>query len=121
LQIVAQPIVFCRLRLPSTPPAPLRICSKAFPLVADRTLRVQLTEIAPELADAADVLSDQLRAHLQRLAVFLLPHAETLDRRFLAKLKKRKFEPQQFEPKIRTALASLTPGAAARILASGQP
>ena len=82
---------------------------------------MQLTEIAPELADAADVLSDQLRAHLQRLAVFLLPHAGTLDRRFLAKLKKRKFEPQQFEPKIRVALASLTPGAAARILASGQP
>src|SRR6266851_5350367 len=119
--MVAQTIAFRRLRLPSTPPAPLRICSKAFLLVADRTLRVQLTEIAPELADAADVLSDQLRAHLQRLAVFLLPHAETLDRRFLAKLKKRKFEPQQFEPKIRTALASLTPGAAARILASGQP
>ncbi len=82
---------------------------------------MQLTEIAPELADAADVLSDQLRAHLQRLAVFLLPHAETLDRRFLAKLKKRNFQPEQSEPKIRAALASLTPGAAARILASGQP
>jgi signal transduction histidine kinase len=82
---------------------------------------LQLTEIAPELADAADVLSDQLRAHLQRLAVFLLPHAETLDRRFLAKLKKRNFQPEQSEPKIRAALASLTPGAAARILASGQP
>jgi signal transduction histidine kinase len=82
---------------------------------------LQLTEIAPELADAADVLSDQLRVHLQRLAVFLLPHAETLDRKFLAKLKNRHFEPKQFEPKIRTALASLTPGAAARILASGQP
>jgi signal transduction histidine kinase len=76
---------------------------------------LQLTEIAPELADAADVLSDQLRVHLQRLAVFLLPHAETLDRRFQARIKRR-----QFEPKIRTALASLTPGAAARILASGQ-
>jgi len=82
---------------------------------------LQLTEIAPELADAADVLSDQLRVHLQRLAVFLLPHAATLDRRFLAKLKHRKFEPKQFESKIRTALAALTPGAAARILASGQP
>jgi len=76
---------------------------------------VQLTEIAPELADAADVLSDQLRVHLQRLAVFLLPHVEPLDRRFQAKLKK------QFETKVRTALASLTTGAAARILASGQP
>ncbi len=80
-----------------------------------------LTEISPELADAADVLSDQLRVHLHRLAVFLLPHAEALDRRFLAKLKRDKFEPQQFDPKIRVALASITPGAAARILASGQP
>jgi signal transduction histidine kinase len=82
---------------------------------------LQLTEIAPELADAADVLSDQLRVHLQRLAVFLLPHLDTLDRRFLAKLKSRRLEPKEYEPRIRTALASLTPGAAARILASGQP
>jgi len=82
---------------------------------------VPLKEIAPELADAADVLSDQLRTHLHRLAVFLLPHADTLDRRFLAKLKRGKFEPRAFEPKIRVALASITPGAAARILASGQP
>ena len=82
---------------------------------------MQLTEISPELADAADVLSDQLRVHLHRLAEFLLPHAENLDRRFLAKLKEREFEPRQFEPRIRSALASLTPGAAARILANGQP
>jgi signal transduction histidine kinase len=81
---------------------------------------LQLTEIAPELADAADVLSDQLRVHLQRLAVFLLPHVETLDRRFLAKLKRRHLSPKQYESKIRVSLASLTPGAAARILASGQ-
>src|SRR5580700_2566730 len=84
-------------------------------------LGLQLTEISPELADAADVLSDQLRVHLHRLAVFLLPHAETLDRRFLAKLKRGQFESRQFEPKIRLALASITPGAAARILARGQP
>jgi signal transduction histidine kinase len=82
---------------------------------------LQLTEIAPELADAADVLSDQLRVHLQRLAVFLLPHAETLDRKFFLKLKSRQFEPREYEAKIRIALASLTPCAAARILASGQP
>src|SRR5580700_5630536 len=84
-------------------------------------LGLQLTEISPELADAADVLSDQLRVHLHRLAVFLLPHAATLDRRFQARLKRGKFEPRQFEPKIRVALASITPGAAARILANGQP
>jgi len=82
---------------------------------------VPLTEKSPELADAADVLSDQLRVHLHRLAVLLLPHAETLDRRFLAKLKHDKFGPHPFDAKIRLALASITPGAAARILASGQP
>jgi signal transduction histidine kinase len=82
---------------------------------------VPLTEISPELADAADVLSDQLRVHLHRLAVCLLPHAETLDRRFLAKLKRDKFGPRQFDSKIRVALAAITPGAAARILANGQP
>ena len=77
---------------------------------------MQLTEIAPELADAADVLSDQLRVHLQRLAVFLMPHTEALERRFVAKLKAL-----QFEPKIRNALVALTTGSAARILASGRP
>ena len=77
---------------------------------------MQLTEIAPELADAADVLSDQLRVHLQRLAVFVLPHADTLERRFNARLRAL-----DFEPKIRSALVSLTTGAAAKILASGRP
>jgi signal transduction histidine kinase len=77
---------------------------------------VQLTEIAPELADAADVLSDQLRVHLQRLAIFLAPHADALERRFLGRLKTL-----QFEPRIRTALAPLTAGSAAKILASGRP
>ena len=75
---------------------------------------MQISEISPELADAADVLSDQLRVHLQRLAVCLLPHAEGLERRFAARLKKL-----GFEPKIRSALTSLTPGAAAVILGSG--
>ena len=77
---------------------------------------MQITEISPELADAADVLSDQLRVHLQRLAVCLLPHAEALERKFVARLKRL-----GFEPKIRGALTSLTPGAAAFILGSGRP
>ncbi|HLJ47088.1 MAG TPA: GAF domain-containing sensor histidine kinase [Bryobacteraceae bacterium] len=77
---------------------------------------MQLTEIAPELADAADVLSDQLRVHLQRLAVFLLPHTDALERRFVNKLKAL-----DFEPKIRHALVALTTGSAAKILASGRP
>jgi signal transduction histidine kinase len=76
---------------------------------------LQLTELSPELADAADVLSDQLRVHLQRLAESLSPHSDALDRRFQARLKKL-----QFEPKIRIALAALTPGAAAKILAGGR-
>ena len=77
---------------------------------------MQLTEISPELADAADVLSDQLRVHLQRLSEFLLPHTDSMERRFLAKLKKL-----QFEPKIRSALVALTPGSAAKVLGTGQP
>jgi len=75
-----------------------------------------MNELSPGLADAADVLSDQLHAHLQRLSSLLAPHAGSLDRRFLAHLKKR-----GFEPKIRTALNALTPGSAARILAAGKP
>ena len=75
---------------------------------------VQFTEISPKLADAADVLSDQLRIHLQRLAEFLLPHADRLEKRFLSKLKRL-----GFEPKICSALNALTPGAASKILAAG--
>src|SRR5271156_4906690 len=75
-----------------------------------------MNELNPGLADAADVLSDQLHVHLQRLASLLAPHAASLDRRFLAHLQKR-----GFEPKIRIALNALTPGSAARILAAGEP
>lgn len=75
-----------------------------------------MNEFSPALADAADVLSDQLHTHLRRLAALLAPHADSLDRRFLAHLKKR-----GVEPKIRTALNALTPGSAARILAAGEP
>ena len=78
---------------------------------------VQTTQqISPELADAADVLSDQLREHLQRLAVLLEPHADKIDRKFLRRLRELEFLPSQ-----RTALVAITPGAAARILAGGQP
>src|SRR5277367_4510123 len=75
-----------------------------------------MNELNPGLAYAADVLSDQLHVHLQRLASLLAPHAASLDRRFLALLQKR-----GFEPKIRIALNALTPGSAARILAAGEP
>jgi signal transduction histidine kinase len=77
---------------------------------------VQTAQVSPELADAADVLSDQLRIHLQRLAHFLEPQADKIDRRFLTRLKEMGLEPQQ-----RAALAAITPGAAARVLARDLP
>jgi signal transduction histidine kinase len=77
---------------------------------------VQNAQISPELADAADVLSDQLRVHLQRLAVLLDPLADKIDRRFLNRLRQL-----QFQPKQRIALTAITPGAAARILVQGHP
>ena len=77
---------------------------------------MQAEQISPELADAADVLSDQLRVHLHRLAVLLEPYTDKIDRKFLGRLRKLEFEPRQ-----RLALAAITPGAAARILSQGQP
>jgi signal transduction histidine kinase len=77
---------------------------------------VQAAQLSPELADAADVLSDQLRVHLQRLSLLLEPHADKIERRFLRRLREMGFEPRQ-----RAALAQITPGAAARILAHGKP
>lgn len=73
-----------------------------------------ISEISPELADAADVLSDQLRSHLQRLAVIILPHADVLEQRFLKKL-----ERLRLEVRVRSALVALTSGSAARTLAKG--
>src|SRR2546423_1699080 len=68
------------------------------------------------LADAADVLSDQLREHLQRLAQLLDPHANALERRFLTRLQRLGFDPRE-----RAAVAAISPGAAAQILAAGHP
>ena len=79
-----------------------------------RAASLQTTQISPELADAADVLSDQLRVHLHRLAVLLVPHADGLERRFQARLKALSFEPKQ-----RSALSAITIGSATRILAGG--
>ncbi len=77
---------------------------------------MQTGQLSPELADAADVLSDQLRVHLQRLAVVLEPHTEKIERKFLNRLRTLGFEPRQ-----RVALCAITPGAAAMILAQGHP
>jgi signal transduction histidine kinase len=76
---------------------------------------VQTAQVSPELADAAGVLSDQLREHLLRLALLLEPHVDTIERRFINRLRQMEVEPKQ-----RAALAAITPGAAARVLASGR-
>jgi signal transduction histidine kinase len=77
---------------------------------------VQNVQVSPELADAADVLSDQLRSHLGRLAKLLAPHTDRIERRFIERLRALGFDPRQ-----RSALAAITPGAAARIIARRHP
>jgi len=68
-------------------------------------------ELAPELADAADVLSDQLHAQLHRLSKLVTPHLDSIETRFRASLNRKRILPIQA-----IALSSLTFGAAARIL-----
>lgn len=67
------------------------------------------------LADAADVLSDQLRMHLRRLAVLLHPHAQAIESGFERELKRLRLGARE-----RVALAAITPGAVARALGEGQ-
>ncbi len=67
------------------------------------------------LADAANVLSDQLRTHLRYLARALRPHVAAIDRRYLARLQELGFERRQ-----RAALAAITFGAAARFVNGGR-
>lgn len=74
------------------------------------------SEHVPALADAADVLSDQLQAHLKRLAKLLRPRTAVLERGFLRRLRELHLDPKQ-----RKALVAVTPGAASRILAAGHP
>jgi signal transduction histidine kinase len=77
--------------------------------------RVRAPEYTPVLADAADVLSDQLRLQLERLAAVLKPHLAELDTGFRQRLRKLQHDPKQIK-----ALCAITPGAAARILSSDQ-
>src|SRR2546426_12464547 len=79
-------------------------------------LRVRSPEPTAVLADAADVLSDQLRLHLERLSLVLKPHAGDIDARFRKRLRKGRYDARQIK-----ALCDITPGAAARILASKRP
>jgi signal transduction histidine kinase len=71
-------------------------------------------EKSPVLADAADVLSDQLRMHLRKMAAMLNPHANWIERQFQRRLKELHLNALE-----RGALAAITPGAVARILADG--
>jgi signal transduction histidine kinase len=68
------------------------------------------------LADAADVLSDQLRIQLERLSLILKPHAGEVDARFRARLRKCRYDARQIK-----TLCDITPGAAARIFAADRP
>lgn len=77
---------------------------------------MQNAELTPGLADAADVLSDQLKVHLRRLSELLAPHADSLERRFVRRLRALKYDRKQ-----QVALAAITLGAAARILAQRRP
>src|SRR6266851_6537001 len=74
---------------------------------------VPSSDSPPILADAADVLSDQLRAHLVRLSNLIKPHSGYLDERFRQRLRGKKYDQKQLK-----ALSAITPGAAARILGS---
>lgn len=69
----------------------------------------------PALADAAHVLSGQLRTHLKRLSAALLPHAPRLERAFDSYLISQQFDRQQ-----RRAMHRITLVNAARLLSAGR-
>jgi hypothetical protein len=73
-------------------------------------------KLSPVLADTADLLGGQLRAHIRQLAEVVKPHAGRLDRKFVVGLRSQGFDPRQ-----RKALATITAGAAVRILTAGRP
>ena len=77
---------------------------------------MRVPETTPVLADAADVLSDQLRTHLERLSRLLKPHARELDARFRTRLRKLRYDARQIK-----TLCDITPGAAARLFSAGRP
>ena len=68
------------------------------------------------MAKAADVLSDQFRAHLGRFSRLIKPHADQLDRRFLARMRTRGHSAPQLK-----ALCDISPGSAARFFAAHKP
>jgi signal transduction histidine kinase len=68
------------------------------------------------LAVAAEVLNEQLRVHLDDFGRRVAPQADFLERRFLSYLSRLRYDVRQ-----RKALAAITSGAAARLLAEGRP
>ena len=77
----------------------------------NRKTNARPQELAPELADAADVLSDQLHAQLHRLSKLVAPHLDVIESQFRASLNRKRILPIQA-----VALSAITFGAAARIL-----
>lgn len=69
----------------------------------------------PVLADASDLINDVLLTQLSRFAKALKPHATAVDKRFRLELRHRRYDRKQLK-----ALSAITPGAAARFLASGK-
>src|SRR5579863_6884029 len=100
---------FCGRTGPSSPIAKAIGCatSSRDPARPDHhiVIPVRPSQTPPLLADAADVLSDQLEVQLERLARLLKPHAADLDRCFRARLRQRRFDARQIK-----ALCDITPG-----------
>ena len=68
------------------------------------------TDSPPILADAADVLSDQLREHLKRLSALIKPHTAYLDERPALRAQLEAVTPSPRRRATRTAGALDQPG-----------
>ncbi len=68
------------------------------------------------LQETANLLSDQLRVRLERMAALLRPCLDRVERRF-----RRRLEELGYARLERSALSAITTGAAARLIAQGRP
>jgi signal transduction histidine kinase len=75
-----------------------------------KLLNVPPTSRRERLADAPNNLGNQLQAHLRELAVVVKPHSASLDRKFVARLRKLGFDARE-----RDALTKITPGSASQL------
>lgn len=78
-------------------------------------ISVKMGRQVSQLAAAADVLGGQLRRHLVRFAAVVSPHSAALNRAFMSRLRVCGYSVKQ-----RSALAAITPGAAANVLSRGR-